>query len=596
MAVCTLRKNSGGSRGAVPPGRAFRPLRACAIMFLILLLSCQPAVAASTISSVNPALDSTTFSAYSLDSEDGISAQATSTLATQFIYNFKIGLYDSKLQRTVYSFYGDRRGSITTKYSWSTPRAIGQFWDGGYTMRYYTSDHDFNIDNYNFDTYVISYIFRGSDDYSYLRLVNSLVKFGYLYISYNVGGNGVSFYTSDINKVTYQVYYGPYEDGWDGSFPSTEVELQKSVFSGSSYPFWSTSNVNFSGIISFSNYLSTTNLPYGFMVNIYVPKSAWNVDSSTMSNTSAFFSAGFANSSSNSCYLSFSPQSTPTVGQQNSTIISGLDELNSAVQQTTSAVQQVNQSMQSLISDVQGLSAQMGQMSQAIQQMTSEITSKLEQSTQLLNSYINAQTQALREALGLVSDNITGSIDIVNTTISNQTTQITGKIDSLQQNVTNKLDTVNNSISSGFEKTEQQLYKANDYLEDMPNQIGNKITELMVPSAEDITNQYEPFRQLLEEKLGIIYQVPAMVFDFVKTIANGVTNSKDTITLPAFSLPWIDGSSLTLWEEIEFKVIPEGMEILSDAVKTFTSFACVANMFNAILRRYEEFLGMNKEG
>ena len=273
--------------------------------------------------------------------------------------------------------------------------------------------------------------------------------------------------------------------------------------------------------------------------------------------------------------------------------------LDSAINQTTSAVQQVNSSIQSMTSvissEISALSSQMGQMTQAIQQSMQQMVQQLEQQTNTLSQIITNQIQSIRQDLGLVNDNLSSGFSSVTTSITNQTTQVTSKIDSLEQNVTTKLDNVNQSISDGFDQTSERLDTANDYLEDMPNQMGNKITELMVPSADDLVNQYEPFRQLLEEKLGVIYQIPAMIFELIGTIANATVDQQTTITLPAFSLPWIDGSSLTLWESITFDVIPEGMELLSDGVKTFTSFACVANMFNAILRRYNEFLEASRK-
>ena len=105
-----------------------------------------------------------------------------------------------------------------------------------------------------------------------------------------------------------------------------------------------------------------------------------------------------------------------------------------------------------------------------------------------------------------------------------------------------------------------------------------------------MADKYSEFSGLLEEKLGVIYQIPMMLFDFFDTIVNAATTPQSTLTLPAFRLPWIDGSQLTIWNSMEYKIIPDGLEVLSDLIRTVTSMTVVVLTFNSVKQAYERFL------
>ena len=50
------------------------------------------------------------------------------------------------------------------------------------------------------------------------------------------------------------------------------------------------------------------------------------------------------------------------------------------------------------------------------------------------------------------------------------------------------------------------------------------------------------------------------------------------------------GESLVVWEEYTFPIWPEGTEVIHTAVQTATSMLCVILTFNALKRKYEDWL------
>lgn len=260
-----------------------------------------------------------------------------------------------------------------------------------------------------------------------------------------------------------------------------------------------------------------------------------------------------------------------------------------AIKETTNAVNQVNQSIQQTISAVHQVSADLAALSNAVQQMTQQFLSGLEQQTNAISSLVTAQIQQIRQDLGLVNDNLSSGFSSVTNSITNQTQQVTQKIDTLQQNVVNKLDTVNQSITDLSDVTQKGFEDVNKGITDLPGKIGEMLKSLIVPDSEQLADKYSDFTDLAEEKLGVIYQVPEMVFEMGHTVVDGVTNQETQMQLPAFKLVMPDGE-YTLWEEQKFDIWPAGTEVIQDAVKLATSMLCVILTFNSLKRKYEEWL------
>lgn len=261
-----------------------------------------------------------------------------------------------------------------------------------------------------------------------------------------------------------------------------------------------------------------------------------------------------------------------------------------AIDSVNQSVNQVNQTLQGMVSQLQGVSAGLAQMSQAITQMTSQLTQSLEQQTQSINAMLTAQIESIRRDLGLLDDTVSSGLNNVNVSINQQTQQVTAKIDSLQQTVTNKLDTVNQSIGDLTDTTQKGFTDIKKGITDLPGKIGEMLQGLIVPDSDKVSDKFTDFKDLAENKLGVVYQVPEMMFDMANSIVSGAAEQKGEMTLPAFAIIMPDGQNLTVWDEYTFSIWPDGTEVIHTAVQTATSMICVIFTFNALKRKYEDWL------
>lgn len=227
---------------------------------------------------------------------------------------------------------------------------------------------------------------------------------------------------------------------------------------------------------------------------------------------------------------------------------------------------------------------------QAVTQMTTE-----------LSNVIDQQRQDILDGLGLLGDDLDSSLNNVKTEITNIGSSITNKLESTTESITNKIESTTETITNTIETKVDQVTTAVEHVKesvtevknsilDLPNKIKDMLLGLIVPDAETMSSKFSEFSGLLEQKLGVIYQIPMMLFDFFDTIVNAATTPQTSLTLPAFQLPWIDGTTLTVWQPVEYNIIPEGMKVLSDLIQTITSMTVVVLTFNSIKRAYERFL------
>lgn len=214
---------------------------------------------------------------------------------------------------------------------------------------------------------------------------------------------------------------------------------------------------------------------------------------------------------------------------------------------------------------------------------------------------IDTSTNAIQSSISSLSNNMSNQFSNVKTQISQSTNTITTKIDTMSQDIQTGLSNVVesakqntqniiNTVTQKVDQVKETVTEVKDSILDLPNKIQEMLLGLIVPDSDTMADKYSEFSGLLEEKLGVIYQIPMMLFDFFDTIVNAATTPQTTLTLPAFQLPWIDGSTLTVWQPMEYKIIPEGMQVLSDLIKTITSMTVVVLTFNSVKRAYERFL------
>lgn len=127
----------------------------------------------------------------------------------------------------------------------------------------------------------------------------------------------------------------------------------------------------------------------------------------------------------------------------------------------------------------------------------------------------------------------------------------------------------------------------------LPQQIADKVIEgikaLFIPSSENIMSTFDGLKTMAEEKLGFLYTIFNMVYDLFNSIITGLTNPMTTLTIPSFSLPWIDGTSLTLWNEMTFPILPEGLDILKDLVHLLTSLVLITATISHCVEYFRDF-------
>lgn len=206
----------------------------------------------------------------------------------------------------------------------------------------------------------------------------------------------------------------------------------------------------------------------------------------------------------------------------------------------------------------------------------------------------------LQQSIGSLSQNLTKQISEVKTTVQQGANEVKNEIKSQTQTLTDKLTSVKDDIVGGITDLKDTVTEGfGDVVQgitDLPGKIGEMLQGLIVPDSEKVSGKFEEFNDLAEEKLGVIYQVPEMVLDMGQSIVSGAVEQKGEMTLPKFELimPATNqsraGESLVVWEEYTFPIWPEGTEVIHTAVQTATSMLCVILTFNALKRKYEDWL------
>lgn len=222
--------------------------------------------------------------------------------------------------------------------------------------------------------------------------------------------------------------------------------------------------------------------------------------------------------------------------------------------------------------------------------------SSAEQSTNGLSQSIGNIGQSISQ----LQQNVTKQITDVKRSIQQGAAEVKNEISNQTQTLTDKLTNVKDGIVEGItglkETTEQGFKDVVQGITDLPGKIKEMLTEFIVPDEETVAGKMTDFQSLAEEKLGVIYQVPTMLFDMAEGIVSGVTNPQGEMVLPKFEIimPATNQTrsveTLTVWEEYRFPIWPAGTEVIQTAVQTATSMICVIFTFNALKRKYEEWL------
>lgn len=191
--------------------------------------------------------------------------------------------------------------------------------------------------------------------------------------------------------------------------------------------------------------------------------------------------------------------------------------------------------------------------------------------------------QSVTNQVGGMIGQVQQSIGKLGQTINQGFTDVKNTITQGAAQVGDKIDSQTTEIKKGF----ADIIKG---ITDLPDKIGEMLQGLIVPDGDKIGGKFEEVKDMAEEKLGIIYQAPEMVFQMADAVTSGVTNPQNTMTLPQFDIIVPEEGTFTVWQEYEFEIMPDELSVIADAIKTITSLICVIAMINAIKRRYERWL------
>lgn len=215
-------------------------------------------------------------------------------------------------------------------------------------------------------------------------------------------------------------------------------------------------------------------------------------------------------------------------------------------------------------------------------------------------SGIGSLQSSIQSSITSLSNSITEQFTEVKQSISQGATEVKDAISNQTQTLTDKLTDVKDGIVNGITKlketTEQGFKDVVQGITDLPGKMQEMLTDFIVPDEDTVADKMTDFQSLAEEKLGVIYQVPTMMFDMAEGIISGVSNPEGEMVLPKFEIimpatnQTRSGETLTVWEEYRFAIWPAGTEVIQTAVQTATSMICVIFTFNALKRKYEEWL------
>lgn len=214
---------------------------------------------------------------------------------------------------------------------------------------------------------------------------------------------------------------------------------------------------------------------------------------------------------------------------------------------------------------------------------------------------IDSSTNAIQSSISTFSNNINNQLGQVKTQLTQSTNTITSKIDTMSQDIQTGLQNVVtsaqqntqniiNTVTTKVDEVKTSVGEVKDAVVDLPNKLEEKAIGLVVPEEEVIADKFDDFTGTLEQELGILYEVPQMVYDLGDTITSNIAEPQKQMTFPALSLSMPDGQDYQIWGDIVFDIMPAGMEILQDFCMTITGLIMVTATVNAVKEQYELFI------
>lgn len=153
----------------------------------------------------------------------------------------------------------------------------------------------------------------------------------------------------------------------------------------------------------------------------------------------------------------------------------------------------------------------------------------------------------------------------------------------------------NSMISGLISSIIQWLKQILNAILSLPQKIADLVIEglksLFIPSSENIMSTFDGLKTMAESKLGFLYTIFQMVYDLFNSLVTGVVNPMQSLTIPRFAFPFplAEGGEICLWNEMTFDILPAGMEVLHNLVKTVTSIIIVLATMLHCVEYFREF-------
>lgn len=152
-----------------------------------------------------------------------------------------------------------------------------------------------------------------------------------------------------------------------------------------------------------------------------------------------------------------------------------------------------------------------------------------------------------------------------------------------------------NKVTEGFSALGDGINNLWNSIKELPAKIWEFISEglksLFVPSDEFILDFKDDMSVMLEEKLGAVYQVTNILFDFWGRITDSDTQNTIDIPLVSIDLPQGNTFSFGGWS---VPIIPQGFDFLADICKLFAGIICTWAFINGLRKRYDEVMGVEQ--
>ena len=157
------------------------------------------------------------------------------------------------------------------------------------------------------------------------------------------------------------------------------------------------------------------------------------------------------------------------------------------------------------------------------------------------------------------------------------------------------LENIGNKLSSGFSALGDKLMNVFNSIVELPQKIWNLISDglksLFVPSEESMTDYEDKWDSLLSQRLGAVYEVCDIVTDSWSEIGNADTT--DTINFPSATID-LPGDAQFTFGGYDVKIVPDGFDVLVQAIKLIVGIVCTLAFINGMLRRYDEIMGVEQ--